>query len=133
MRTPKFSESQIVGTLREAGSGVPVATLLRRHGVSEAIFFQWGKGTPGPRFRTSGGSALAPRCPDTSRSRWAARRFYEASQERCGVRWLSVPATLRCGVEAATSGNLLPGEPRQRLAGAGMSREWPLHPDHQHA
>ncbi|MBM4231288.1 MAG: transposase [Gammaproteobacteria bacterium] len=31
MRTSKFSESQIVGMLREAESGVPVADVLRRH------------------------------------------------------------------------------------------------------
>ena len=41
MRTSKFSESQIVGMLREAESGVPVADLLRRHGVSKATFFKW--------------------------------------------------------------------------------------------
>lgn len=41
MRTSKFSESQIVGFLREAESGVPVADLLRRHGVSKATFFKW--------------------------------------------------------------------------------------------
>ena len=41
MRTSKFSESQIVGMLREAESGVPVADVLRRHGVSKATFFKW--------------------------------------------------------------------------------------------
>ena len=41
MRTSKFSASQIVGILREAESGVPVADLLRRHGVSKARFFKW--------------------------------------------------------------------------------------------
>ena len=32
MRKSKFSESQIVGILKEAESGVPVADLLRQHG-----------------------------------------------------------------------------------------------------
>jgi len=36
MRKSKFSESQIVGILKDAESGVPVADLLRKHGVSEA-------------------------------------------------------------------------------------------------
>jgi putative transposase len=41
MRKSKFSESQIVTILKEAESGVPVADLLRRHGVSKATFFKW--------------------------------------------------------------------------------------------
>ena len=41
MRTSKFSESQIVGMLKEAEAGIPVADLLRRYGVSRATFFKW--------------------------------------------------------------------------------------------
>ncbi len=41
MRKSKFSESQIVGMLRDAESGVPVADLVRKHGVSKATFFKW--------------------------------------------------------------------------------------------
>ena len=41
MRKSKFSEPQIVGILQEAESGVPVADLLRKHGVSKARFFKW--------------------------------------------------------------------------------------------
>ncbi len=41
MRRSKFSESQVVGILKDAESGVPVADLLRKHGVSKATFFKW--------------------------------------------------------------------------------------------
>ncbi len=40
MRKSKFSETQIVGILKDAESGVPVADLLRKHGVSKATFFK---------------------------------------------------------------------------------------------
>ena len=33
MRKSKFSETQIVAMLKDAESGVPVADLLRKHGV----------------------------------------------------------------------------------------------------
>jgi putative transposase len=41
MRKSKFSETQIVAILKDAESGVPVADLLRTHGVSKATFLKW--------------------------------------------------------------------------------------------
>lgn len=41
MRKSKFSETQIVGILKESEAGVPVADLLRKYGVSKATFFKW--------------------------------------------------------------------------------------------
>ena len=41
MRKSKFNETQIVGILKDAESGVPVPDLLRTHGVSKATFFKW--------------------------------------------------------------------------------------------
>jgi putative transposase len=41
MKTSKFSDSQIMAILKQGGSGVPVATLCREHGISSATYYKW--------------------------------------------------------------------------------------------
>jgi putative transposase len=41
MKQSKFSESQIVAILREGDAGVPVAEILRKHGISSATYYKW--------------------------------------------------------------------------------------------
>ena len=41
MKTSKFTDSQIISILKQAESGVPVATLCREHGMSNVTFYKW--------------------------------------------------------------------------------------------
>lgn len=41
MKKSKFSETQIVTILKEGEAGVPVAQILREHGISHATFYKW--------------------------------------------------------------------------------------------
>ena len=41
MRKSRFTESQIVAVLHEGESGVPVAEILRKHGLSRGTYFKW--------------------------------------------------------------------------------------------
>ena len=41
MKRSRYSESQIISILKEAESGIPVAELCRKHGMSDATFYNW--------------------------------------------------------------------------------------------
>lgn len=41
MRKSKFSESQIVAILKEGESGLAVAEVCRKHGISAATYYAW--------------------------------------------------------------------------------------------
>ncbi len=41
MKKSRFTESQIIGILKDAESGVPVTELCRTHGMSDATFYNW--------------------------------------------------------------------------------------------
>jgi putative transposase len=41
MKRSRFSEEQIIGILNEHESGVSVADLCRKHGVSDASIYKW--------------------------------------------------------------------------------------------
>ena len=41
MKKNRFAESQMVAVLKEGEAGMPVAELCRKHGVSNATYYQW--------------------------------------------------------------------------------------------
>ena len=41
MKKQRFTEEQIIGVLKEQETGVKAADLCRKHGVSEATFYNW--------------------------------------------------------------------------------------------
>jgi putative transposase len=41
MKRSRFSEEQIIGILKEHESGLSVADLCRKHGVSDASIYKW--------------------------------------------------------------------------------------------
>lgn len=43
MQRKRYTEEQIIGILREAETGKPVAEVCRDHGVSEYSFYRWRK------------------------------------------------------------------------------------------
>ena len=47
MKRKRYTEAQILGFLKEADAGIPVKELCRKHGFSDASFYNW-------RFRYGG-------------------------------------------------------------------------------
>jgi putative transposase len=41
MKKSHFTESQIIGILKQAKGGTPVPELCRQHGISSALFYKW--------------------------------------------------------------------------------------------
>lgn len=45
MKPSRFTEEQIIGSLREQEAGAATADVCRKHGISSATFYKWKAGT----------------------------------------------------------------------------------------
>jgi hypothetical protein len=54
MRASRFSEEQIIGILREHEAGAKAPELCRRHGISDATFYIYGRLPRGKKVLSSG-------------------------------------------------------------------------------
>jgi len=41
MKKSQFTESQILAVLKEGEAGVPVAQIMRKHGIRQATYYNW--------------------------------------------------------------------------------------------
>ena len=41
MKKARFTETQIIGILKEADTGIPVKEICRKHGISDATYYNW--------------------------------------------------------------------------------------------
>jgi len=55
MKRKRFSEEQIVGVLKEHERGAKTADLCRKHGISEATFYNWKSNSAGWTCRKPNG------------------------------------------------------------------------------
>jgi putative transposase len=41
MKKSRYSEEQIIAVLKESQAGIPTSELCRKHGISDATFYNW--------------------------------------------------------------------------------------------
>ena len=41
MKKSRFTETQIIGIIKEADAGMPIKEICRKHGISDATYYKW--------------------------------------------------------------------------------------------
>jgi putative transposase len=62
MQRKKYTEEQIIQVLKEGEAGAPVADLCRKHGMSDASYYNW-KAKYADRERTEDAESTGRRKP----------------------------------------------------------------------
>ena len=79
MKKTKFTDSQIMGILKQAENGVPVAELCREHGMSSTAFYKW-------RSRYGGmDTSLMSRMKELEKENRQLKRMYAEAQMKADV------------------------------------------------
>lgn len=79
MKKTKFTDSQIMGILKQAENGVPVAELCREHGMSSTAFYKW-------RARYGGmDTSLMSRMKELEKENRQLKRMYAEAQMKADV------------------------------------------------
>lgn len=79
MKKSRFTDTQILGILKQAENGVPVAELCREHGMSSATFYKW-------RAKFGGMDAsMMARMKDLERENRLLKRMYSEEKMKAEV------------------------------------------------
>ena len=89
MKKSRFTEAQIMNTLKESQNGVPVAKLCRTHGMSNATFYSWRSKYGGMDASIFGAESASRRESSAQKNVWgssAAKRDFARGPTKKVVR-----------------------------------------------
>ena len=79
MKKTRYTDSQIMGILKQAENGVAVAKLCREHGMSSAAFYKW-------RAKYGGmDTSLMSRMKELEKENRQLKRMYAEAQMKADV------------------------------------------------